>query len=276
MTAKVIDGKAIAAGIRQELKKRIEKERLSPSLAVVLVGDDPASKVYIRMKSRACEEVDIHSDTFILPEDTTQEDVIKLVEAFNKDPKVHGILVQLPLPEHINEREVIEKIAPEKDVDGLTPENMGKLLSGEGNLTPCTPRGVMKLIESTGVELEGKHAIVVGRSNLVGKPVSLLLQRKHCTVTMCHSRSKPLEGYTKQADVLVVAVGRPKLITADMVKEGVVVIDVGVNRLEDGSLCGDVDFESVKERAAFITPVPGGVGPMTIACLLENTVNAST
>lgn len=276
MTAKIIDGKAIAAKIRQKLKERIEKESLTPCLVVALVGNNPASKIYVKMKQRACEEVGIRSDTITFPEDATQEDVVKLVEEFNKDQKVHGILVQLPLPKHINEQEVLERIAPEKDVDGLTEANMGKLLIGGGGLVPCTPRGVMKLIESTGVELEGKQAVVVGRSNLVGKPVSLLLQRKNCTVTMCHSRSKPLGDYTKQADILVVAVGKPKLVTADMVKEGAIVIDVGVNRLEDGTLCGDVDFEGVKEKAGFITPVPGGVGPMTIACLLENVVNAST
>ena len=262
MTAKIIDGKAIAAKIRQKLKERIEKESLTPCLVVVLVGNNPASKIYVKMKQRACEEVGIRSDTITFPEDATQEDVVKLVEEFNKDQKVHGILVQLPLPKHINEQEVLERIAPEKDVDGLTEANMGKLLIGGGGLVPCTPRGVMKLIESTGVELEGKQAVVVGRSNLVGKPVSLLLQRKNCTVTMCHSRSKPLGDYTKQADILVVAVGKPKLVTADMVKEGAIVIDVGVNRLEDGTLCGDVDFEGVKEKAGFITPVPGGVGPM--------------
>lgn len=275
MTAELIDGKVIAADIKKKLKRDIEKLKLTPGLAVILVGEDPASRLYVKMKRRACGEIGVYSDVNRLPVTASKGDILALIEKLNADPQIHGILVQLPLPGEIDEREILEQIAVEKDVDGLTITNMGKLFLGHGHLFPCTPRGIIRLIKSTGEELGGKHAVVVGRSDHVGKPVSMLLQRENCTVTMCHSRTQPLADYTKQADILVAAVGKPKLIKADMVKVGAVVIDVGINQLEDGSLCGDVDFEAVKEKAAHITPVPGGVGPMTIASLMENVVESA-
>jgi len=236
-----------------------------------LVGNNPASQVYVNMKEKKCSEVGFYSKKILLKDNVDELDLLKVVDELNQDSKIHGMLVQLPLPKQINEKLIIDSIVPHKDADGFNPINMGNMLIGNNMILPATPKGIMKLIESTGVNLEGKHAVVVGRSNIVGKPVSVLLQQRHCTVTMCNSRSKPLEKYTKQADILVVAVGKAKLIKGDMVKKGAIVIDAGTNRV-DGKLCGDVLFEEVKKVAGYITPSPGGVGPMTIACLLENTL----
>jgi methylenetetrahydrofolate dehydrogenase (NADP+)/methenyltetrahydrofolate cyclohydrolase len=271
MPAKVIDGKKIAAEIRKELKKRTSKLKTKPGLAVVLVGHDPASEVYVNMKEKTCSEVGFYSKKILLPEDAEEDKLLEVIDGLNQDPKIHGMLVQLPLPDHIDEHLVIDAILPHKDADGFHPINMGNMLIGKNIIVPATPKGIMKLIESTGVVLEGKHAVVVGRSNIVGKPVSILLQQKNCTVTMCHSRTKNLSELTKQADVLVVAMGKARQVTGDMVKKGAVVIDAGTSKVFD-KLVGDVDFDSVRKVAGFITPVPGGVGPMTIACLLENTI----
>lgn len=271
MAAKIIDGKKIAEDLRANLKKRTSKLKEKPGLAVVLVGNNPASEVYVNMKEKKCEEVGFYSKKVILPENIDEEKLLGIIDELNQDSKIHGMLVQLPLPKHINESFIIDAILPHKDADGFHPINMGNMLIGKNIILPATPKGVMKLIESTGINLEGKHAVVVGRSNIVGKPISILLQQKNCTVTMCHSKSKPLEKYTKQADILVVAIGKPKAITKDMVKKGAIVIDVGTNKVNN-QLVGDVDFEEVKKVAGYITPVPRGVGPMTIACLLENTL----
>jgi len=271
MTAKIIDGKKIAEDIRAELKKKTSKLKEKPGLAVVLVGDNPASQVYVNMKEKKCDEVGFYSKKIILPENIDEEKLLGIIDELNQDSKIHGMLVQLPLPKHISESLIIDAILPYKDADGFHPINMGNMLIGKNIILPATPKGVIKLIESTGIDLEGKHAVVVGRSNIVGKPISILLQQKNCTVTMCHSRSKPLERYTKEADILVVAIGKARAITKDMVKKGAVVIDVGTNKVYD-KLVGDVDFEEVKKVAGYITPVPRGVGPMTIACLLENTL----
>lgn len=279
MSAQIISGTQIAKQIRQELAEEVAQLKanhdLTPGLAVVLVGDNPASKVYVNMKEKGCHEVGIYSEKHTLPADTTEEQLLELVEQLNNDPKIHGILVQLPLPKQINEKKILLAIATSKDVDGFHPYNVGKLAVGEDTFVACTPAGVIKMLEYSGVELKGKRAVVVGRSNIVGKPAALLLLQEHATVTICHSRTKDLAEVTRQAEVLVAAVGRPKMITADMVSEDAVVIDVGIHRLEDGSLCGDVDFENVKEKVAAISPVPGGVGPMTIAMLLSNTVKAA-
>ncbi|MBW2984751.1 bifunctional methylenetetrahydrofolate dehydrogenase/methenyltetrahydrofolate cyclohydrolase FolD [Candidatus Woesearchaeota archaeon] len=271
MTAKIIDGNKIAGEIREDIKKRVKKLKEKPGLAVVLVGENPASKVYVSFKEKDSKEVGFHSALKKLKDNINEVDLVNEVDKLNQDPKIHGMIVQLPLPKHINPQLIIDSILPHKDADGFTAVNMGNLFIGNNRIVSATPKGVMKLIESTGVNLEGKHAVVVGRSNIVGKPISILLQQKHCTVTMCHSRSKPLEEYTKQADILVAAVGKPKMITGDMLKPGAIVIDVGINRVE-GKLVGDVDFESAKKVAGYITPVPGGVGPMTRAMLLENTL----
>jgi methylenetetrahydrofolate dehydrogenase (NADP+)/methenyltetrahydrofolate cyclohydrolase len=271
MTAKIIDGKKLAADIRADIKKRVAKLKEKPGLAVVIVGENPASKVYVNMKEKDAKEVGFHSVVKRLKEGIDEVDLIKEVDELNQDPKVHGMIVQLPVPKHINPQLIIDSILAHKDADGFTVVNMGNLFIGNNMVVSATPKGVMKLIESTKVNLEGKHAVVVGRSNIVGKPIAMLLQQKNCTVTMCHSRSKPLEKYTKQADILIAAVGKPNMITGDMIKPGAVVIDVGINRV-DGKLIGDVDFDSAKEVAGHITPVPGGVGPMTRAMLLENTL----
>ncbi|MFH1424742.1 MAG: bifunctional methylenetetrahydrofolate dehydrogenase/methenyltetrahydrofolate cyclohydrolase FolD [archaeon] len=275
MTVQIIDGKAIAEEIRGKLRDKITELKLTPGLAVIQVGNNSASKIYVSSKRKACEETGIYIDVHRLPAGTKESEVIALVKKLNKDSKIHGILVQLPLPDKIDERAVLDTINSEKDVDGLTKKNLGALFIGNPRIIPCTPRGIMKLIKSTGVELEGKHAVVIGRSMLVGKPIAMLLQQKNCTVTMCHSRTKNLEEHTKTADILVSAVGVPQLITGEMIKEGAVVIDVGINRLDNGKVVGDVDFKSAKEKAAFITPVPGGVGPMTVVSLLENVVEAA-
>lgn len=240
---------------------------------MVIVGDNPASRVYVNNKKKACEYVGFESYEYALPEETTEEELLNLVEKLNNDEKVNGILVQLPLPEHINEEAVINKISPLKDVDAFHPQNVGKIMTGDYDFLPCTPAGVMELIKESGIDVCGKECVVLGRSNIVGKPQAMLLLHSNGTVTICHSRTQNLKEVTKRADILVAAIGKEKFVTADMVKEGAVVIDVGINRMADGKLCGDVDFEAVKEVAGAITPVPGGVGPMTIAMLMKNTLN---
>ena len=275
MSARTIDGKAIAAGFRQEFALRVERLRgrgIVPGLAVVIVGDDPASQIYVRNKALASGAIGMHSEVHALAADTAEAHLIAFVRALNDDEDIHGILVQLPLPRHIEARAVIDAIAPDKDVDGFHWYNMGSLVVGEPAFYPCTPWGVMKMLEHEGVVLAGQHAVVVGRSNIVGKPMALMLLNANATVTICHSKTRDLAAITRQADVLVTAVGRPRMIGAAMVKPGAVVIDVGINRLADGKLTGDVDFAPVAEVASRITPVPGGVGPMTIAMLLGNTV----
>ena len=278
MSAKLIDGKAIAQEYRAELALRVGRlveGGHAPGLAVVIVGDDPASKVYVRNKALASEGIGVRSQVHALPEDTSQATLIALVNGLNADPSVHGILVQLPLPKHISSRAVIETISPDKDVDGFHYRNIGALFVGESAFYPCTPWGIMKMLEHESIPIEGKHAVVVGRSTIVGKPMALMLLQASATVTVCHSKTRDLGAVTRQADILVAAVGRARMITGDMVKPGAVVIDVGVNRLPDGRLAGDVDFEAAAQVASHITPVPGGVGPMTIAMLLGNTVKSA-
>lgn len=277
MAAQIIDGKQVAAQIRGQLAEEIKglkKEGLTPGLAVVLVGDDPASRVYVNMKKKACAEIGVYSREYGLAKETTQEELLDLIGELNRDPQIHGILVQLPLPDHLDEHQVLEAISPDKDVDGFHPVNVGRLVTGQPCLKPCTPAGIIELIDRTGLELKGKEAVVVGRSNIVGKPVALLLLSRHATVTICHSRTQNLDEVCRRADVLVVAVGRPEMVKGDWIKPGAVVIDVGTNRLEKG-LVGDVEFAAAKETAGHITPVPGGVGPMTIAMLMKNTVEAA-
>ncbi len=288
MSAKIIDGKQIAADIREELTVKVsalKEQGIIPGLGVILVGADPASQSYVTAKERACEKIGIYSDDNRLSAETTQEELLALVERMNNDPKINGILVQLPLPKHIDEAAVLLAIDPDKDVDGFHPMSVGKMMIGEETFLPCTPNGIVQLLLRSGVETSGAHVVVVGRSNIVGKPVAnMLLQKKegaNATVTLCHTRTKDLGYFTRQADIIIAASGWPNTITADMVKEGVVVIDVGVNRVDDATrergyrLVGDVDFEAVKEKAAMITPVPGGVGPMTITMLLYNTVESA-
>lgn len=288
MTAKIIDGNQIASSIREETAQEVRKLKargIVPGLAVVLVGENPASVVYVRNKEKACQEIGIYSETFRLPAETSEAEVLKQVEQLNQDPKFHGILVQLPLPKQINETKVLYLMSPDKDVDGFHPVNVGKLLIGEPAFMPCTPAGVQQMLIRSGNSPEGKHVVVCGRSNIVGKPVAAILMQKkagaNATVTMCHTGTRNLTEITRQADILIAAAGSPAMIKADMVKEGVVVIDVGVNRVDDPTkksgyrLAGDVDFDSVKEKAAAISPVPGGVGPMTITMLMANTVTAA-
>ncbi len=288
MAAQIIDGKQVAADMRAELKEevaKLKKQGIAPGLGVILVGEDPASKSYVTAKERACEELGIYSDDNRLPAETSQEELIQKVKKMNADPKINGILVQLPLPKGLNESEVLLAIDPDKDVDGFHPMNVGKMMVGEKAFLPCTPHGVIQLLIRSGVTIEGAKVVIVGRSNIVGKPLANMLIQKNAkgnaTVTVCHTRTKDLAHHTKQADIVIAAAGRPNTITADIVKEGVVVIDVGVNRLEDTTkkkgyrLVGDVDFEAVKEKASLITPVPGGVGPMTITMLLYNTVESA-
>ena len=276
--AKIIDGKAVAASVRAELKAECEalyKEYgVRPGLAVIIVGEDAASQVYVRNKEKGCAEVGYYSEVYRLPESTTEEELLSLVDKLNMDEKIHGILCQLPLPKHLDETKVILAIDPSKDVDAFHPENVGKIMIGNYSFLPCTPAGVMELISSTGVDISGKECVVVGRSNIVGKPQAMLLLQANGTVTICHSRTKNLAEVTRRADILVVAIGKADFITGDMVKEGAVVIDVGMNRRQDGKLTGDVDFESCEKVAGYITPVPGGVGPMTISMLLQNTLTA--
>ncbi len=288
MTAKIIDGREIAARMRNELKQEVEKLKtrgIVPGLAVILVGDDPASKSYVTAKEKACEEIGIYSDDNRPPAQTTQQQLLELIAKLNTDPKIHGILVQLPLPKHIDDSAVLLAIDPKKDVDGFHPENIGKMVAGEKAFLPCTPHGIIQLLLHSGVKLDGAEVVVVGRSNIVGKPIANMLIQKaptgNATVTICHTRTKNLAEHTCRADIIIAAAGRPNTITADMVKKGVVVVDVGVNRVEDKTkkagfrLVGDVDFEKVKEKASLITPVPGGVGPMTITMLLYNTVESA-
>ena len=275
---KIIDGKALAAEMREQIKEEVSKlagSGVTPGLAVVLVGDDPASRVYVSMKEKACAATGIFSDEHKLPADTTEAQLLALVDELNNDPRIDGILVQLPLPDHIDETRVLDAISPHKDVDGFHPFNVGKLVVGTPTFQPCTPYGIMKMLEKTGTDLTGKEVVVVGRSNIVGKPVALMCLAEHATVTICHSRTRDLAQQVGKADVLIAAVGRPEMVKGGWVKPGAVVIDVGVNRLEDGRLVGDVEFEAARERASAITPVPGGVGPMTITMLLHNTVESA-
>lgn len=278
MTAQIIDGKTIAEQVRNDWKQRadaLKAEGVLPGLAVIIVGDNPASKVYVKNKIKACHDVGLHSEVHELPSDITEAMLLKHIRDLNKNPEIHGILVQLPLPDHIDDGCVLETISAEKDVDGFHLYNLGALVVGNTVFPPCTPYGVQCLLEYTDIPIEGQNAVVVGRSNIVGKPMALMLLHKGATVSICTSKTRDLAFYTRLADILVVAVGRPGIITGDMVKEGVAVIDVGINRTDDGKLVGDVDFESVKEKAAYITPVPGGVGPMTISMLVANTILAA-
>ncbi len=273
--SELIDGKLVSESVRDEISQHVEKlgkeTRIIPGLAAVLVGDNPASEIYVRNKRKACEKVGIYSEEHKLASKTTEEELLKLVEQLNNNPKIHGILVQLPLPDHINESTILRAVSPLKDVDGFHPYNVGLLVEGNPRFVSCTPGGIMKMLDYYNIEIQGKQAVIVGRSNIVGKPVSMLLLHRHATVTICHSRTKPLSEVTRRADILVAAIGRANFITGDMIKQGAVVIDVGINRKDDGKLTGDVDFEAVREKASYITPVPGGVGPMTIAMLLYNT-----
>ena len=276
--ATIISGTQISKEVRAQLGeevKRMTAAGVRPGLAVVIVGNDPASKIYVRNKHKGCEELGILSEVYELPETTTQKELTDLIRHLNGREEIDGILVQLPLPEHIEEKEVIEAIDPEKDVDAFSVSNVGKIMVGEYSFVPCTPAGVMELLRRTGVKIAGKACVVIGRSNIVGKPMGLLLLEQNGTVTICHSRTENLAAIARSADILVSAVGKAKFVTADMVKDGAVVIDVGMNRDEDGKLCGDVDFAAVEPKASFITPVPGGVGPMTITMLLKNTVNVA-
>ncbi|MBQ4037842.1 MAG: bifunctional methylenetetrahydrofolate dehydrogenase/methenyltetrahydrofolate cyclohydrolase FolD [Clostridia bacterium] len=276
--ATIINGKEVSATLRERI--RTETERLvretgvRPGLAVILVGEDPASQVYVKNKKKGCDQVGFLSREYLLPENATQEELFSLIDALNADPEIHGILVQLPVPRHIDGAEVIRRIDPKKDVDAFSAENVGKIMIGDFDFVPCTPAGIMELLEAYGIDPAGKRAVVIGRSNIVGKPMAMLLLHKNATVTVCHSRTVGLAEICREADLLVAAVGKPHFVTEDMVKEGAVVIDVGIHRTENG-LCGDVDFDRVKEKASFITPVPGGVGPMTITLLLKNTLTAA-
>lgn len=276
---KLISGKEVSTSIRAKIKEEAQKLRddygIQPGLAVILVGNDPASQIYVRNKQKACEEVGFHAFEYRLNENSTQEQLLDLIGVLNKDNKVHGILVQLPLPDHIDPQTVINTISPEKDVDAFHPINVGKIMLGDYEFLPCTPAGVMELIDSTGVEISGKNCVVVGRSNIVGKPMAMLLLHRNATVTICHSRTKNLAEVCAGADILVSAVGKAHFITADMVKEDAMVIDVGMNHDENGKLCGDVEFSTVEPKASYITPVPGGVGPMTITMLMKNTLRAA-
>ncbi|MDE7399192.1 MAG: bifunctional methylenetetrahydrofolate dehydrogenase/methenyltetrahydrofolate cyclohydrolase FolD [Oscillospiraceae bacterium] len=274
MNAKIIDGKAISAAVKEQVRAEIERDNLNVGLAVVIVGDDPASRVYVNNKKKACEFCGIKSFEYALPTECSEEQLLELVDTLNADSAVNGILVQLPLPAHLDEKRVIERISPIKDVDAFHESNVGKIMIGNYSFLPCTPAGCMELIHSTGIDVAGKECVVIGRSNIVGKPMAMLLLHENGTVTVCHSKTKNLAEVCSRADILVAAVGRPNFVTADMVKKGAVVIDVGINRLENGKLCGDVKFDEVSEKAGWITPVPGGVGPMTIAMLMRNTVTA--
>jgi methylenetetrahydrofolate dehydrogenase (NADP+) / methenyltetrahydrofolate cyclohydrolase len=278
LAGKLIDGKAAAKEIREEIKKEVNElkaQGVVPGLAVILVGDDPASHTYVRNKEKGCKEVGIHSEIYKYPAAISEAELLDKIRELNEDKRIHGILVQLPLPGHISESKVIDTISPEKDVDGFHPVNVGKMVIGKEGFLPCTPYGIMKLLEREQIDLQGKRAVVIGRSNIVGKPAGLLLLQRNATVTYCHSKTEDLSYHTKQADIIIAAVGKAKFLKAEDVKEGAVIIDVGMNRDENGKLCGDVDFESVREKASFITPVPGGVGPMTITMLLYNTVQSA-
>lgn len=274
---KLIDGKIISASVKERVKEEVEalkKEGITTGLAVIIVGEDPASKVYVANKKKACEMLGIISEEYALPENTTQEELLALIDELNNKTTINGILCQLPLPKHLDEQAVINAILPQKDVDAFHPQNVGKIMLGDYDFVPCTPAGIMEMLQYENIDIAGKTCVVIGRSNIVGKPMGMLLLHKNGTVTICHSRTKDLASVCKNADILVAAVGRPNFVTADMVKEGAVVIDVGINRV-DGKLVGDVDFESVKDKCSAITPVPGGVGPMTIAMLMQNTLTAA-
>lgn len=276
--AVLLNGKSLAEKIREELKSEVTKlsvQGIKPGISVLLIGDNPASQIYVRNKKKAAEEVGIISNVYNLEKNVSEQDVLRLLDELNRDSSVHGILIQLPLPPHLNEEKLLFQIDPRKDVDGFHPENMGLLLKGRPRFEPCTPLGVIRILEHYNIKIEGRDAVVVGRSNIVGKPVAIMLMRRNATVTICHTRTHNLNEKTSRADILVVAAGKPKAIRGEWVKEGAVVIDVGINRLDDGKLCGDVDFNSALKRAQYITPVPGGVGPMTIAMLLSNTVRAA-
>lgn len=274
----IIDGKAVSKKVKEDVKAECEQLKakgITPGLAVIIVGDDPASQVYVHNKEVACEACGFYSVKYALPAETTQDELNALVDKLNKDDKINGILCQLPLPSHLDDKEVINRIDPLKDVDAFHPVNVGAIMIGDYNYLPCTPAGVMELIHSTGVDVSGKKAVVMGRSNIVGKPMAMLLLHENATVEITHSRTQNLADITKEADILVAAIGKAKFVKADMVKDGAVVIDVGMNRDENGKLCGDVDFEDVKDKCSFVTPVPGGVGPMTIAMLMKNTLTAA-
>jgi len=270
-----INGKETAATIRAELAELVAQSDIRPGLAVVLVGDDPASAVYVRNKKRACEEIGYYSESYVLPKETTQDQLLSLIETLNENPKIHGILVQLPLPKHLDEEAVIASISPDKDVDAFHAQNVGKIMLGNYRFLPCTPAGVMELLRRYQVDVTGKECVVLGRSNIVGKPMAMLLLQANGTVTICHSKTKDLKEICRRADILVVAIGKPEFVTGDMIKPGAVVIDVGINRRADGTLCGDVCYAQAEPIASMITPVPGGVGPMTIAMLMKNTWTAA-
>lgn len=277
MSAIRMDGKMVSAKVRGSILEEVNKlkeQGVRPGLAVIIVGEDPASQVYVRNKERACEECGFYSEKYALPEETTQEQLLELIAELNNNPRIDGILCQLPVPKHIDDQAIIDAISPEKDVDAFHPVNVGKIMVGNFDFLPCTPAGVMQLLEEYGIDPQGKNCVVIGRSNIVGKPMSMLLLHKHGTVTICHSRTKNLKEVCAQADILVAAVGKADFVTADMVKEGATVIDVGMNR-KNGKLCGDVCFDEVNEKAAYLTPVPGGVGPMTITMLMKNTLKAA-
>ncbi len=276
--AKIIDGKVISAAVKEEVAKEVAElkaQGIIPGLAVIIVGDDPASRVYVNNKKKACEQLGMLSREYTMPAETTEEELLSLIKELNTDPEINGILCQLPLPSHLNEELVINTIIPEKDVDAFHPHNVGKIMIGNYDFLPCTPAGIMEMLKYENIDITGKECVVIGRSNIVGKPMSMLLLHKNGTVTVCHSRTKNLKEVCLRADILVAAVGRANFVTADMVKEGAVVIDVGINRLENGKLCGDVNFAEVEPKASYITPVPGGVGPMTIATLMKNTLTAA-
>ena len=278
MDAKIIDGKLVSASIREKIKEKTkaikDKYSIVPGLAAVLVGEDPASQIYVRNKRKSCEDVGIYSEEHKLPESTTQDELLELINKLNNDKKINGILVQLPLPKHIDDSLILNSVSSEKDVDGFHPINAGYLFEGKPQFIPCTPHGIIKMLEFYDIDIEGKNAVVLGRSNIVGKPAAILLLQKNATVTICHSRTKNLEDVLKEADIIVAAIGRAHFVKKEMVKEGAIVIDVGINRLDTGKLAGDVDFEAVKKISGFITPVPGGVGPMTITMLLWNTLTS--
>ncbi|MYL33524.1 bifunctional methylenetetrahydrofolate dehydrogenase/methenyltetrahydrofolate cyclohydrolase FolD [Pontibacillus yanchengensis] len=278
MSAEVIYGRELANDLRERMRQEVSQlseQGVHPNLTVIIVGEDPASLSYVRGKERASQKIGMQSNLMELPESTSHQELLNLVDSLNHDQEVHGILVQLPLPSHINEDEVIEAISPGKDVDGFHPINIGRMMAGKETFLPCTPLGILTMLDEKGIEIEGKHAVVLGRSRIVGKPIGQMLLNRNATVTYCHSKTKQVADILRQADILIVAVGKPSFIQADQIKEGAVVIDVGVNRLEDGTLTGDVDFESALEKASYLTPVPRGVGPMTITMLLHNTIKAA-
>lgn len=276
--AKLINGKVISQAVKDRICAEVAELKAAgttPGLAVIIVGNDPASEVYVGSKERTCNELGMYSEKYALPADTTEDELLKLIDKLNRDPKIHGILCQLPLPKHLDEKSVINAIAPEKDVDAFHPQNVGRIMIGDYDFLPCTPAGIMEMLKYENIETRGKHCVVIGRSNIVGKPMAMLMLHADSTVTVCHSKTENLKEICRQADILIAAVGKARFVTADMVKPGAVVIDVGMNRPEGGKLCGDVDFENVEPLCSAITPVPGGVGPMTIATLMQNTLNAA-